>query len=672
MRFVFLAAVLAMSAGRTLAIPTIVSEWGGPGVGPGQFVGPAGIAVDPAGFVYVTDVYNHRVQKFTNDGALVAVWGEPGVGPSRFQGPYGIAVDHRGNVYVADTGNHRIQKFTSDGVFLTAWGTFFGEEGVEYPAPYDVAVDTEGNIYVGSPMRVEKFDADGNLLASWPSLGGGDRTFWEPRLGGSPSTFLWTADPALNQVQKLDRVGGQLLLRWGRRGSGPGLFFRANDVAIEPTGRVHVLDTGWSNVQVFTNQGQYLYTWPLVAPGRRLYGAQRIAIDSSGAIFVTQFDLHRVQKYVDAGVTAALGNPLPHPMPTPAGVVRGRITEWAETGHVIAIGHGSDFIVGWWSIGNLERTAFYANDWPGTYTIAAARDVTDIEQITDASAFEFVPYVVSPLCDADCDPDGSGDFVVWRNEDSGHYAVARLDDVYTEGDLLDALFDVTWWFQPDGSGDFSRFPHPALDVRPGRCPNLIVRARPDEDLPIAVPGAADFAARDVDVGSVRLLERLPPLAWRFEDVTGPQRGDSCDCRQRRADGVEDLVLEYRSGDVLALLDPVEQHETRVLRLDGTLLDGTYFRGADCVTVVGAAPPPRAAAAEPRPRDPILIELATPRHLRVSIYDALGRLVDRPLDALLPAGEHRIPWQRDRTPSGVYFYRIEGGDLRRSGKVVHVR
>lgn len=669
MRFLALAAILVAVASGALAAPALVAEWGGPGVAPGQFVGPAGIAVDPAGFVYVTDVYNHRVQKFTNDGVFVATWGEPGVGPERFQGPFGIAADLEGHVYVADTGNHRIQKFTADGVFVTAWGTFYGDANVEYPAPYDIAVDAQGNVYAGSAQRVERFDANGNRLGTFLSLGGADRTFWEPRLAVLPSAFLWTVDSALNQVQKLDRIGGDLILRWGRSGSNPGQFSRAQDLAIEPTGRVHVLDAGRNNVQVFTNQGQYLYTWPLVAPGPRLYGAQRLAIDAHGAVFVTHFDRHRVQKYVDTGVAAAPAGAPSSTATTPSGVIRGRITEWAESGHVIAIGHGSDFVVGWWSIGSLDRTTFYANDWPGHYAVAAAREVTDIEQIVDAGSLAFDSYVVHPLCDRDCDPDCSGDFVVWRNETSGHYAVARLDDVHTEGGLFDALFDVTWWFQPDGSGDFSRFPHPSVDVRPGRCPNLIVRPR-DDDLPIAVAGSEGFDVHDIDVGSVRLLDRLPPLSWRFEDVTGAQ--DSCDCRRRRPDGVMDLVLEYQSQDVLALLEPVEQHESRLLRLDGTLADRTYFRGGECVTVVGNGRPRDPVARRPRPRGPIVVEVATPRRVRVTIYDAQGRLVDRPLDALLQAGTHAVPWQRHDTPSGVYFYRIEGGDRFRSGKLVHVR
>ncbi|MEX2472657.1 MAG: hypothetical protein WEA34_10780, partial [Gemmatimonadota bacterium] len=50
------------------------ASWGGTGSGPGEFDGPIGIAVDGAGFVYVSDAGNNRIQKFTADGRFVTEW----------------------------------------------------------------------------------------------------------------------------------------------------------------------------------------------------------------------------------------------------------------------------------------------------------------------------------------------------------------------------------------------------------------------------------------------------------------------------------------------------------------------------------------------------------------------------------------------------------------------
>ena len=46
-----------------------VSTWGSEGSQPGQFSGPIGIAIDKAGFIYVSDAENDRIQKFTSDGS---------------------------------------------------------------------------------------------------------------------------------------------------------------------------------------------------------------------------------------------------------------------------------------------------------------------------------------------------------------------------------------------------------------------------------------------------------------------------------------------------------------------------------------------------------------------------------------------------------------------------
>lgn len=50
---------------------------------------------------------------------FVRTWGSTGSGPGQFKSPFGIALDSTQNVYVADVLNSRVQKFTSLGVFVT-------------------------------------------------------------------------------------------------------------------------------------------------------------------------------------------------------------------------------------------------------------------------------------------------------------------------------------------------------------------------------------------------------------------------------------------------------------------------------------------------------------------------------------------------------------------------
>lgn len=68
------------------------------------------LAVDGDGRIYVTDSWNHRVQVFTNDGAILATWGSQGSEDGQFSVPMGATLDPANNrLFVTDMWNHRIQ-----------------------------------------------------------------------------------------------------------------------------------------------------------------------------------------------------------------------------------------------------------------------------------------------------------------------------------------------------------------------------------------------------------------------------------------------------------------------------------------------------------------------------------------------------------------------------------
>ncbi len=106
-----------------------------------RFFNPTGIAVDPAGNVYVVDSYNDTIRKIT-PGAVVStlagvarnLGSADGMGAAaRFSNPYGIAVDPAGILYVADNRNHTIRKITPDGMVKTVVGQ--AEVGGIVPGP---------------------------------------------------------------------------------------------------------------------------------------------------------------------------------------------------------------------------------------------------------------------------------------------------------------------------------------------------------------------------------------------------------------------------------------------------------------------------------------------------------------------------------------------------------
>jgi sugar lactone lactonase YvrE len=110
--------------------------------GPGRdarFDGPAGLALDRAGNLYVADCHNHRIRRIAPDGRTTTIaGGAPGYadGPAalaRFNLPCGIAVGPDGSLYVADTGNDRIRRIRN-GMVTTLAGSAAGMADGSGPA----------------------------------------------------------------------------------------------------------------------------------------------------------------------------------------------------------------------------------------------------------------------------------------------------------------------------------------------------------------------------------------------------------------------------------------------------------------------------------------------------------------------------------------------------------
>jgi hypothetical protein len=78
---------------------------------PGQLELPLGVAADADGNVYVDDIVNCRVQKFTSQGKLLGTFGSLGDNVGTFTRPKHIAVDEDGIVYVVDAAFQNVQMF---------------------------------------------------------------------------------------------------------------------------------------------------------------------------------------------------------------------------------------------------------------------------------------------------------------------------------------------------------------------------------------------------------------------------------------------------------------------------------------------------------------------------------------------------------------------------------
>ncbi len=122
---------------------------------------PNGVALDNAGYAYVTDSNNGRLLVFAPDGTVVATVSR-GIGKGNLGLPRGVAIDQQGRVYVVDSSADSVfvyGQYKQGATGLDFLGTF-GTEGVAngtFAYPNDIAVDARGRLYVADSAndRVE-------------------------------------------------------------------------------------------------------------------------------------------------------------------------------------------------------------------------------------------------------------------------------------------------------------------------------------------------------------------------------------------------------------------------------------------------------------------------------------------------------------------------------------
>ncbi|MEZ4699468.1 MAG: T9SS type A sorting domain-containing protein [Rhodothermales bacterium] len=69
---------------------------------------------------------------------------------------------------------------------------------------------------------------------------------------------------------------------------------------------------------------------------------------------------------------------------------------------------------------------------------------------------------------------------------------------------------------------------------------------------------------------------------------------------------------------------------------------------------------------------IRLELERPGFARMTVFDALGREVDRLMAGIYPAGVYEMPWHAAGQPPGLYLGRLEEGGASRTLKLLVVR
>lgn len=283
-----------------------------------QFSAPRGIAFAPDGTFYVADSRNHRIQHFGADGKTINEWGtfvdisaNPGAAVGgTFNEPWGVAVGPDGSVYVSDTWNHRIQKFDGGGKFIKMWGSF-GQSSADTPnalyGPRGISADANGHVYVADTgnKRIVVYDSDGNLLAQFGSEGFSVGQFSEPvdvKLDAQGNVYVTDTWNQRVQVFTPSSDGKSFtpLRQWPVTGWKSQSLDNKPYIAIAPDGHVYITDPEGYRVIEYTSDGTPVQWWGSYGTGTDTssFGlASGIAIDTEGHVWVTDSANNRVMRF---------------------------------------------------------------------------------------------------------------------------------------------------------------------------------------------------------------------------------------------------------------------------------------------------------------------------------------------------------------------------------------
>lgn len=252
--------------------------------GAGLIVYPHGIYVDRDGNIWIADLQSNlerpatkisgaplvappgsipngnQILKFSPEGKLLLRLGTPGAygnDDNHFAQPSDVVTAPNGDIFVADghdsaPSNNRIVKFDQNGRFIKAWGST-GSGSYQFDCPHSLAMDSQGRLFVADRgnARIQIFDQDGRLLNSWKQFGMPSGLFIDK------NDMLYVADSESSVSQHNAFVRG-----------------------------VHVGSARTGEVTAFIPD-------PLGNPApwqplRLTTGAEGIAVDNSGAIYLAQ------------------------------------------------------------------------------------------------------------------------------------------------------------------------------------------------------------------------------------------------------------------------------------------------------------------------------------------------------------------------------------------------
>ena len=261
-----------------------------------QLNNPYGVAVDPAGNLYIADTFNNRVRKVSNR-VITTVAGDGTVGFSGDNGPatsaqladpWSVAVDSAGNLYIADYGNNRIRK-VSNGVIATVAGNgtrgSLGDNGpatsAQFYGPAGLAVDSLGNLYIADYGNNRIRKVSNGVIAT---VAGGGASLGD----NGPAT---SAQLALPYGIAVDSGGNLYVADWGNN-------------RIRKVSNGVITTVAGNGTRGFSGDNG-------LATGAQLANPQGVAVDSAGNLYIADFGNASIRKVSNGIITTVAGNGTP-------------------------------------------------------------------------------------------------------------------------------------------------------------------------------------------------------------------------------------------------------------------------------------------------------------------------------------------------------------------------
>ena len=309
--------------------------------------GPADIALDSTGSLYITDYYNNVVRKVSGGGTITTVAGSP----QGFTGDNGAAIGAlllkptytatgpSGETYIVDSGHNVVRK-VANGVITTVAGTgavgYSGDNGpatsATLNAPWGVTVDSAGNLYISDAGNnvIRKVSSGtittiaGNGTAGYTGDGAAATSATLNGPSGivlDPAGSLYIADFTNHVVRRIAKGAITTFAGNGTAGyTGDGMaptsatLSGPRDVKLDAAGNLYIADQTNNVIRIvsggligtFAGNGTAAFTGDNGrATSAQLNGPSGVALDAAGNLIIADTGNNVIRK-VSSGVITTL------------------------------------------------------------------------------------------------------------------------------------------------------------------------------------------------------------------------------------------------------------------------------------------------------------------------------------------------------------------------------